>query len=106
VTIPENVPREPLTAYQRPGRPGRLSGHHTPVTLGDAMHLYDHDPLASLVKTYPAFRFNLRTVGRHGDCWIAERKDGLTPGLHTIITADLEELRAALASQEGTPGAR
>lgn len=30
--------------------------------------------------------------------WVAERIDGMDAGLHTVITTDLDELRAALAS--------
>ncbi|HXP21182.1 MAG TPA: hypothetical protein VN840_16180 [Streptosporangiaceae bacterium] len=33
-------------------------------------------------------------------------KDGLGPGLHTVITSDLTELHAALASQEGASHAQ
>jgi len=60
------------------------------------------DELDRLTAAYPAFRFRCQMIGRHGTRWIAERKVGLHPGLHTVITADLAELRAALASQERT----
>lgn len=59
------------------------------------------DPLASLRADYPDFVFSLETFGRHGDCWVATRKDGLSPGLHTFITHDLAELIAALAGPAG-----
>jgi hypothetical protein len=58
--------------------------------------------LDDLKAAFPAFRFSHRPVGRHGSCWVAERKNGLDPGVHTLITSDLSELRAALASQEVT----
>jgi len=64
------------------------------------------DELDRLTAAYPAFRFRCETVGRHGTRWIAERKIGLHPGLHTVITADLAELRAALAGQERADHAR
>jgi len=64
------------------------------------------DELGRLAAAYPAFRFRSQTIGRHGARWVAERKNGLHTGLHTIITADLTELRAALAGQEGTGHAR
>lgn len=53
--------------------------------------------LGGLIAGYPAFRFRYASVGRHGDRWIAERVNGLDLGLHTVITADLSELREALA---------
>ncbi len=62
--------------------------------------------LDRLTVAYPAFRFRSQLIGRHGVRWVAERKNGLHPGLHTAITADLVELRAALASEEGSDQAR
>jgi hypothetical protein len=64
-----------------------------------------HDPLANLSSSYPAFWFTQEIIGRHGDCWVARRKDGLSPGLHTVITSDLAELHAVLASPEGARAA-
>ncbi len=61
-----------------------------------------HDPLTSLIRNYPAFWFSRETIGRHGSCWVARRKNGLRPGLHTVITTDLAELHAVLANPEGT----
>jgi len=52
--------------------------------------------LRALAVSYPAFRFRRETVGRRGGRWIAERRDHLGYGVHTVITADLGELRAAL----------
>ncbi len=66
----------------------------------------DADSLASLSSSYPAFWFSRETVGRHGVRWVARRKDGLSPGLHTVITADLSELHTALASPDGTDQVR
>jgi hypothetical protein len=67
---------------------------------------YQSSELDCLTAAFPAFRFSYRAVGRHGTCWVAERKDGLSPGLHTLITSDLAELRAALATPDGTSHAR
>jgi len=55
--------------------------------------------LTGLAAAYPAFRFSRETVGRHGPCWIAERVDRLGYGVHTVITADIGELRTALGSR-------
>ena len=54
--------------------------------------------LGSLHARYPAFRFGYAQVGRLGHRWIAERANGLDPGLHTMISADLGELLAALCA--------
>ena len=62
--------------------------------------------LDSLTTAYPAFRFRRDLAGRHGSCWVAERKDGLGQGVHTVITGDLAELLAALAGPAGTGHAR
>lgn len=53
--------------------------------------------LARLAAEYPAFRFRAE-AGWLGDRlrWIAERIRGLEPGVHTVITADLGELRTEL----------
>ncbi len=63
-----------------------------------------HDDIAmalgSLHARYPAFRFRVAEVGWLGCRWIAERIKGLDPGLHTMITADLAELRDALDQDE------
>jgi hypothetical protein len=52
--------------------------------------------LGWLHRQYPAFRFLCGPVGWHSQRWTAERIDGLDPGLHTLITADLRELCSAL----------
>jgi len=64
------------------------------------------DEISRLTVAYPAFRFGCQMVGRHGSCWVAERKNGLHPGLHTVITSDLGELHAALAAEGGDGYAR
>ena len=56
--------------------------------------------LGLLAARYPAFRFRRERLEPRGQRWIALRKKGLDPGLHTLITADLGELRAALAEDE------
>ena len=54
--------------------------------------------LGALSAEFPAFRFRCERAGWHRECrWVAERINGLAPGLHTLITEDLSELRAALA---------
>jgi len=58
------------------------------------------DELARLAADYPAFRFRTQHGwDRIGLRWVAERIRGLDEGLHTAITTDRSELRAAL----GTP---
>lgn len=54
--------------------------------------------LGVLIASYPQFRFCRARIGRRGPRWIAERIDGTRPGLHTMITADLTELRTALSA--------
>jgi hypothetical protein len=62
--------------------------------------------LDGLAAAFPAFRFSYRPVGRPGSCWSAERKNGIDPGVHIVITSDLAELRVVLAGQEGAGRAR
>jgi hypothetical protein len=67
--------------------------------------------LARLAAAYPAFRFRTqRGWDRTRLRWVAERIRGLDEGLHTAITTDLGELRAALGtpadSQTGADHAR
>ncbi len=62
--------------------------------------------LNRLASAYPAFWFSREAIGRRGARWVARRKDGLRPGLHTVITADLAELRAALANPDDTAHGR
>ena len=52
--------------------------------------------LGLLTVTYPAFRFRRERVSPRRSRWIATRRNGCDPGVHTIVTADLGELRAAL----------
>jgi hypothetical protein len=52
--------------------------------------------LRALITGNPEFRFCRALVGWHGPRWIAERENGITPGLHTVITEHLSELHAAL----------
>lgn len=59
--------------------------------------------LSLLARTYPALRFRCERAGAHGLRWIAERRNGLDPGLHTTITARLHELREALREGPGAP---
>jgi hypothetical protein len=55
----------------------------------------DHT-MARLDDTYPAFRFTYLTHGWHGPRWVAVRENSTDQGLYAVITADLEELQAAL----------
>ncbi|HUJ07318.1 MAG TPA: hypothetical protein VLX31_14510 [Streptosporangiaceae bacterium] len=53
--------------------------------------------LDRLAASYPAFRFRTQASrDRRRMLWVAERINGLTPGLHTAITSDLAELQTAL----------
>jgi len=55
--------------------------------------------LNRLAAAHPAFRFGTqRGWDRTRLRWVAERINGLNPGLHIVITADLTELHAALAA--------
>jgi hypothetical protein len=67
---------------------------------------YGPSELDRLASMYPAYWFILEVIGRHGSCWVARRKNGQRSGPHTVITSDLAELHAALASPEGTSHAR
>lgn len=60
--------------------------------------------LSLLARTYPAFQFRHERAGARGLRWIAERRNGLDLGLHTIITARLHELREALRQDQARHG--
>jgi hypothetical protein len=62
--------------------------------------------LGILTAKYPAFRLHHAPIGRHRNRWIAERINGHDPGLHTVITAGLTELLAALAHDRKRHGLR
>ena len=79
--------------------PDPLPGLNRPLSIHDVV-------LAELRKQFPQFRIWREVMG-HGARYIARR---LNPGtrLHTIVTADHEELRAILAAATTTspdPGA-
>lgn len=46
---------------------------------------------------YPAFRFSFEALLGRGCMYTAQRTDG-KPGLHTIMTSDLAELRETLTA--------
>lgn len=69
-----------------------------PASAAHEMVTTAHE-LDRLAAAYPAFRFSRENVGRHGPCWVAERLDRLGHGVHTVITADLKELRGALGNR-------
>ena len=55
--------------------------------------------LRALGTAHKGFAFFYEPAGWHrGLRWVAERRNGMEPGLHTAITACLDELEAALAS--------
>jgi hypothetical protein len=49
-----------------------------------------------LTIAYPAFRFSQLAHGWRGPRWLALRKNSTDQGLYAAVTADLDELRAAL----------
>lgn len=64
---------------------------------------HDHEPISPtelnrvlLTITYPAFRFTILTAGIHHSRWLAVRKRGTDPGVHTVVTDNLDELQEAL----------
>ena len=57
--------------------------------------------LRALAAEYPAFRFRHEPVGHRKARWVAERKTGLDPGLHTVITSSFAELCRALTRDGG-----
>ena len=73
--------------------------HGTEVTAPAGTPATTARELGRLAAAYPAFRFSREHVGRHGQCWVAERRDRMAHGVHTVITADIAELRAALSGQ-------
>jgi len=54
--------------------------------------------LRELSADFPAFTITWENLGRHGYCYVAERKGGTRVRPSTIITSDAEELRRELAS--------
>jgi hypothetical protein len=67
-----------------------------PVAVSCQWIGWDGAENSSLELMYPAFRFRRERLGHRGMRWIAQRRDGLEPGLHTVISANLQELCAAL----------
>jgi hypothetical protein len=53
--------------------------------------------LATLRTDYPAFRFSSEALLGRGCMYTAQRTDG-KPGLHTIMTSDVAELRETLTA--------
>jgi hypothetical protein len=78
---------------------GKGNGVEAPLDrswpCGDA-----EDRIGPLAQQYPAFRFWREQIPGHGLRWIVTRVNGLEPGLHTVITAELAELQAALRADE------
>ncbi len=73
------------------------------LRLSDLANLSQDDTAQVLVwlhTHYPAFRFLREPVGWLGQRWMVERINGLHPGVHTLITAELEELLGALDVDE------
>ncbi len=73
-----------------------------PLTVDPAE--LSHSSIAQLLgrlhSQYPAFRFLREPVGGLGQRWIAEHIVGLDSGLHTLITADFDELHGELDADE------
>jgi hypothetical protein len=60
--------------------------------------------LDRLAARYPAFLITREPASRRGACWVARRRDSLGEGVHTVITDDLSELRAALQAEGAQAG--
>jgi hypothetical protein len=58
--------------------------------------------LAELCAAYPVYRFFAEVRPGSRPSYTAQRTDG-QPGLHTIVTGDLAELREVLAAAEECP---
>ena len=68
----------------------------------DALDVDVYGELRRLAADFPAFRFRIQGGwDRRRMRWVAERVRGLDAGLHTVITTDLAELRAALDAAPG-----
>jgi|HubBroStandDraft_4_1064222.scaffolds.fasta_scaffold659021_1 hypothetical protein len=74
--------------------------HAEPVAVSGYWPGRDSDDNSSLESLYPAFRFRREKLGHRGMRWIAQRRNGFEPGLHTVIAADLPELCAALSEDQ------
>lgn len=61
----------------------------------------DQVNLILLQIAYPQFWFWRFARGGRRLRWAAVRKNGADPGLYTMVTADLDELAAALAADAG-----
>lgn len=59
--------------------------------------------LALLKIAFPAFWFSQHVRGRRLR-WVAVRKNGTDPGLHSMVTEDLAELCTALLPDEAETG--
>jgi hypothetical protein len=77
-----------------------------PVAVSSYWLGWDGDENSSLELMYPAFRFRRERLGHRGMRWIAQRRNGLEPGLHTVIAANLPELCAALHEDQARQGRR
>ena len=78
----------------------RCPGASAQIAPGD---LGAADEIDRLTAAYPAFRFSREHIGRHGACWVAERRRRRSTGLHTVITSDLGELLAAISAPPTGP---
>ena len=71
---------------------------------------HDDDPparpgeLADLQQDFPSYRIWREALGDHVRLVAVTRQPGVTP--HTVVTADVAELRAALAGSALRPGER
>ena len=85
----------------QPGRPSslpaegrnRVTGHHED-------QLTRQEELAELQDEFPGFRIWREVTGEHVRLIAVRRRRGTSP--HTVVTADLAELRAVLTGHQGT----
>ena len=58
--------------------------------------------VTSLQEEFPAFHISREVTGEHARFVAVRRHTGTSP--HTVVTADIDELRAALSSTAPNPG--
>lgn len=85
--------RESRCKATHPTDPGAAPSASPEVTLGRT--------LASLQEEFPAFQIWWEVTGEHARFVAVRRHPGTTP--HTVVTADIAELRAALSSPAHSP---
>jgi len=71
------------------------------MTHDDDHHARHHE-LADLQHDFPAYRIWAEALGDHVRLVAVTRQPGASP--HTVVTADVAELRAALTHSPSRPG--